>query len=85
MRIIGQKRSDIAEEIIYRGIINGSAITPNMATLISINAKRIYRPWFPLSFRFVILRENSGILLTINNDNITVRIIRSSGEFVTVL
>jgi hypothetical protein len=84
-RIIGQKRSDIAEETIYRGIIKVIAIGPNITRLISISITRIYLPSLPRNLKFVILRENKGILLTISNDNIIVKRIRRKGELVNEL
>jgi hypothetical protein len=85
MRIIGQKRSDIAEETIYRGTIKVIAIGPKITRLTSISNARIYLPSLPRNLRFVILRENNGILLTISNDNIIVKRIRRKGDAVNEL
>lgn len=43
-----------------------------MANEASTNPTRIYLPSLPLSLRFFTFRDSNGILLTINNDNISV-------------
>ena len=62
------------------GIIRVAAAMPAMGNDTKTIPTRIYLPSFPLIFRFENLRESKGILLTINNDRETVRIISNRGE-----
>jgi hypothetical protein len=84
-KITGQKSSDNAEAIIYRGIIKGNAFILNIAKTISTIPTRIYLPSFPLNFRFATFRDSSGILLTIKRDRMMVKSISKIAELVKEL
>jgi hypothetical protein len=80
MKITGQKNSDNAEAIIYRGITKGNAFILKIAKAASTSPIRIYLPSFPFNFRFTAFIDSNGILLTINKDNTTVKSISKKGE-----
>jgi len=64
----------------YSGIIKGAAMMPKTAKETRMDITRINSPSFPLNLKFDIFSESNGILLTINNDNITVKIMSNTGE-----
>jgi hypothetical protein len=66
-------------------MISGNAIIPKITKELSTNPIRIYLPSFPLTFRFLTFRDSSGILVTINKDNIRINIISSKKELVNEL
>ena len=85
IKITGQKNSDNAEAIIYRGITKGNAFILKIAKAASTSPIRIYLPSFPFNFRFAAFRDSNGILLTIKRDKMIVKSISKKGELVNEL
>lgn len=66
-------------------MIRGAALIPKIAKETTTNPARINLPSFPLTLRFETFRDSNGILLTIINDNMTVKTINNIGEPVNEL
>jgi len=72
------KSIDRSDAPIYKGIINGAALSPKITIAAITDTIRIYFPSFPLNLRLSVFSDRRGSLLTIRRERITVKI-KSAG------